>query len=141
MPGGAPPHLDPADEDDRAELVRLAHPELAAAIDAGEEAPVIGGETVNPRLHLLMHHVVAERLLHDDPAEDWLAFEALLEQGVDPHEAQHAIGRRFVEELVAELGPPPRQRPAATPLPRARSDRRGRERRKSQRAARRRNRR
>ena len=52
VPGGAPPHLDPADEDDRAELIRLAHPELAAAIDAGEEDVVVDGEAVNPRLHL-----------------------------------------------------------------------------------------
>jgi Domain of unknown function (DUF1841) len=141
VPGGTASALDPADEDDRAELIRLAHPELAPAIDAGEEVVVLGGEAVNPRLHLLMHHVVAERLLHDDPPEDWLAFEALLEDGVDAHEAQHAIGRRFVEELVAELGPPPRRQPAAAPPARARTDRHVRDRRKAQRAARRRNRR
>lgn len=137
VPGGAPSSLDPADEDDRAELIRLAHPELAAAIDAGEEVVVVGGEPVNVRLHLLMHHVVAERLLYDDPPEDWLAFDALLDQGIDAHEAQHAIGRRFVEQLMAELGPPPAQ-PARA---RARGGPRARERRKAQRAARRRNRR
>ena len=137
VPGGAPPHLDPIDEDGRAELIRLAHPELVAAIDAGEEIVVIGGEAVNPRLHLLMHQVVADRLLHDDPPEDWLAFGALLERVVDAHEAQHAVGRRLVEEMVAEFGTPP----APTPGPRARGDRRARDRRKAQRAARRRNRR
>lgn len=140
VPGGAPPHLDPADQDDCAELISLAHPELAAAIDAGEEVVLIGGEAVNPRLHLLMHQVVAERLLHDDPPEDWLAFEALLEHGVDAHEAQHAIGRRLVEELVAEVGPPLAHQ-AAPARARVRGDRRARERRKAQRAARRRNRR
>jgi hypothetical protein len=137
VPGGAPPHLDPRDEDDLAELIRLGHPELAAALDAGEDIAVIGGELVNVRLHLLTHQVVAARLLHDDPPEDWLAFEALLENGVDPHEAQHAIGRRFVEELVEEFGPPPA--PPAHPRPRARDERRTR--RKAQRAARRGNRR
>ncbi|MDP9384970.1 MAG: DUF1841 family protein, partial [Actinomycetota bacterium] len=137
VPGGAPPGLDPTDEDDRAELIRLAHPELAAAIDAGEEVVIIDGEAVNPRLHLLMHQVVADRLLHDDPPEGWLAFEALLEHGIDAHEAQHAVGRRLVEEIVAEVGPP--REPA--PSPRARGDRRARDRRKAQRAARRRNRR
>jgi hypothetical protein len=140
VPGGAPSTLDPADEDDRAELIRLAHPELAAAIEAGEEVVVTGVEAVNPRLHLLMHHVVAERLLHDDPPEDWLAFGALLEEGVDAHEAQHVIGRRFVEQLMAELRPPPAQQPASE-RGRVRGDRRVRERRKAQRAARRRNRR
>lgn len=137
VPGGAPPNLDPADEDDRAELIRLAHPELSAAIDAGEGAVVIGSEAVNPRLHLLMHQLVADRLLHDDPPEDWLAFDALLERGVDAHEVQHAVGRRLVEELVAESGPPSAPAPHAL----ARGDRRSRERRKAQRAARRRNRR
>ena len=138
VPGGAPPHLDPADEDDRAELIRLAHPQLTAAVDAGEEVVVIGGEVVDPRLHLLMHEVVADRLLHDDPPDDWLLFEALLERGGDAHEAQHAVGRQFVEELIAELGPPP---PRRAPPPRSRGDRSARDRRKAQRAARRRNRR
>ena len=137
VPGGAPPHLDPADEEERAELISLAHPELAAAIDAGEELVVVGGEGVNPRLHLLMHQVVAYRLLHDDPPADWLAFEALLERGVDAHEAQHVVGRQLVEEMLVELGPPP---PPA-PRPRGHGDRRARDRRKAQRAARRRNRR
>jgi len=98
------------DIDDRAELIRLAHPELAAAVDAGKEVVVIGGEAVNPRLHLLMHQVVAERLLYDDPPEDWLAFSELLTDGVDAHDAQHAIGLRFVEELMAAIGPPPARR-------------------------------
>jgi hypothetical protein len=140
VPGGALPQLDPMNEDDRAELIRLAHPELAAAIEAGEEVVVIGGEAINPRLHLLMHQVVADRLLYDDPPEDWLAFDALLERGVDAHDAQHAIGRRLVEEIVAELDPPLAPAPLG-PRPRAGGDRRARERRKAQRAARRRNRR
>ena len=110
-------------------------PSSRPRIDAGEDVVVIDGEAVNPRLHLLMHQVVAARLLHDDPPEDWVAFDALLEQGVDPHEAQHAIGQRFVEELMEEFGPPLRPRPRE----RARGDRRAR--RKAQRAARRRNRR
>jgi uncharacterized protein DUF1841 len=137
VPGGTPSTLDPADEDDRAELIRLAHPELAAAIDTGEEVVVIGGETVNPRLHLLMHQMVADRLLHGEPAEDRVLFDALLARGVDAHEAQHAIGRHLVEELVADFGPSP----APAPRARERGDRRTRERRKAQRAARRRNRR
>jgi uncharacterized protein DUF1841 len=141
VPGGAPPHLRPGDADDRAELIRLAHPELAAAIDAGEEVVAIGGDVVNPRLHLLMHQVVAERLLHDDPPEDWFAFQAVLDAGVDAHEAQHAIGRRFVEELMAQLGPPTGQQARPAARTRVRGGGRERERRKAQRAARRRNRR
>ena len=137
VPGGASPHLDPADEDERAELIRLAHPELASAIDAGQDVVIVDDEAVNPRLHLIMHEVVAARLLHEDSPEDWVAFDALLAQGIDPHEAQHAVGRRLVEEMFAELVPPH----APAPPPRGRGDRRARDRRKAQRAARRRNRR
>jgi hypothetical protein len=137
VPGGVPSHLDPADEDDRAELIRLAHPELAAAIDAGEDVVVADGEPVNPRLHLLMHQAVADRLLHDDSPEDRIAFDALLERGIEAHEAQHAVGRRLVAEMVAEFGPPT----SPAPRPRGRGDQRARDRRKAQRAARRRNRR
>ena len=120
MPGGAPPHLDPSDEDDLAELIRLAHPELAAALDAGEDVVVIDGEPVNARLHLLAHQVVAGRLLYDDPPDDWVAFQALLESGVDPHEAQHAIGQRFVEGLMDDVrtaaeAPPSRTCPRRPP--------------------------
>jgi hypothetical protein len=137
VPGGASPHLGPADEDERAELIRLAHPELASAIDAGQDVVIVDDEAVNPRLHLIMHEVVAARLLHEDSPEDWVAFDALLAQGIDPHEAQHAVGRRLVEEMFAELVPPH----APAPPPRGRGDRRARDRRKAQRAARRRNRR
>ena len=137
VPGGAPPHLDPADEDERAELIRLAHPEFASAIAAGQDVVIVDDEAVDPRLHLIMHEVVAARLLHEDSPEDWIAFDALLAQGIDPHEAQHAVGRRLVEEIFAELGPPR----APAPPPRGRGDRRARDRRKAQRDARRRNRR
>jgi hypothetical protein len=137
VPGGASPHLDPADEDERAELIRLAHPQLASAIDAGQDVVIVDDEAVNPRLHLIMHEVVAARLLHEDSPEDWAAFDALLAQGIDPHEAQHAVGRRLVEEMFAELVPPH----APAPPPRGRGDRRARDRRRAQRAARRRNRR
>ncbi|HUO70706.1 MAG TPA: hypothetical protein VMU39_08015 [Solirubrobacteraceae bacterium] len=140
VPGGIPPGLDPTDEDDRAKLIRLAHPEMAAAIEAGEETVLIGGEAINPRLHLLMHQVVADRLLHGDPPDDWLAFRALVEGGGDAHEAQHVIGRRFVAEMMAEVGPPSGD-PPHTSHPRVRGDRGARNRRKAQRAARRRNRR
>jgi hypothetical protein len=50
-PGG----LDPADENDRSLLLRVAHPEL----DGGEEAVIVDGEEMNPRLHLVKHEIVA----------------------------------------------------------------------------------
>jgi hypothetical protein len=57
--------LDPGDEDDRAMLIEALHPEFADALQ-GEDDVIVGGETVNPRLHVAMHQVVANQLLADD---------------------------------------------------------------------------
>jgi hypothetical protein len=46
--------LDPGDEDDRALLIEAQHPEFAGALH-GEDDVMVGGETVNPRLHVAMH--------------------------------------------------------------------------------------
>ena len=43
--------LDPADPDERALLLRAAHPEL----DSAAETVVLGGREINPRLHLTLH--------------------------------------------------------------------------------------
>lgn len=47
--------LDPADPDERAILIRLAHPDLDEAIEAGLDEVDVGGEPMNPRLHLTIH--------------------------------------------------------------------------------------
>ena len=54
-----PEPLDPADPDDRALLIRAAHPALDAAITDGRETAVAEGQEINPRLHLAIHEVVA----------------------------------------------------------------------------------
>ncbi|HTE64037.1 MAG TPA: hypothetical protein VK631_27005 [Solirubrobacteraceae bacterium] len=56
--------LDPADEDDRSVLLAAAHPDL----DTGEETVVVGGQEMNPRLHLAMHEIVAKQLADHDRA-------------------------------------------------------------------------
>ena len=43
--------LDPADPDDRAQLIRAAHPEL----DSNRETVTLDGSELNPRLHLSVH--------------------------------------------------------------------------------------
>lgn len=62
--------LDPGDEDERALLIEALHPEFADALH-GEDDVLVGGQTVNPRLHVAMHQVVANQLLADDPPEAW----------------------------------------------------------------------
>ena len=68
--------LDPGDEDERALLIEALHPEFADALQ-GDDDVIIGGEPVNPRLHVAMYQVVANQLLADDPPETWQTVQRL----------------------------------------------------------------
>jgi len=57
-------------------LIEAPHLEFADALD-GEDDVIVGGETVNPRLHVAMHQVVANQLLADDPPETWQTVQRL----------------------------------------------------------------
>ena len=97
--------LDPADPDDRGFLVLAEHPELAEAIERGDEEVVVGGEPVNPRLHLTLHEVVASQLWDGDPPEAWQTAQRLLAAGYERHEILHmlaAVVAREVFGLLAE---------------------------------------
>ena len=62
-------HLDPDDEDDRRVLIEAEHPEYAAALEDDREVIGPDGSTMQPRLHIAVHEVVADRLWADDPPE------------------------------------------------------------------------
>jgi hypothetical protein len=150
--------LDPADEDDRAILLEAAHPEL----DTDAETMVIGGEEMNPRLHLTMHEIVAKQLIDDDPPEVWQTAQRLRRLGYRQHEILHMLASAITGEIwralrgergydraahVAALAALPesweRQRPGgpAPPASRASHAAEAKRRRRAQRAARRANRR
>ena len=61
--------LDPADEDDRAFLIRAERPEFALAIERGDEEIESDGQLMSPGLHLAIHEIVATQLWQDDPPE------------------------------------------------------------------------
>jgi hypothetical protein len=84
--------LDPADADERAILIRLAHPELDEAVEAGVEEVVVGGESISPRLHFVVHEVVAVQVIEDDPPAAFATLERLVASGRDHHEALHMLG-------------------------------------------------
>jgi Domain of unknown function (DUF1841) len=157
-----PEFLDPADQDDRALLVRAAHPELDAAIREGAETVMVAGQELNPRLHLAIHEVVANQLIRADPPEVWATARRLVREGYDRHEILHMLagamsgelwqglsGRRSYdhEAHVAALEALPdsweRARPdgPAAPASRASHSAQAKRRRRAERAARRRNRR
>jgi Domain of unknown function (DUF1841) len=157
-----PDYLDPEDPDDRSMLFRAAHPDLDAAIHAEEEAVLVAGQEMNPRLHLAMHEIVATQLADGDPPEVWATALRLRRAGYDRHEILHMLGGAMSGEIwqaltgrrgydrdahVAALEALPesweRQRPGgpAPPATRAAHAEQAQRRRRAARAARRRNRR
>ena len=157
-----PEFLDPSDPDERALLIRAAHPELDAAITDGRETAVVEGQEINPRLHLAIHEVVANQLIGADPPEVWATAQRLRKLRYDRHEVLHMLGAAMSGELwealqgrsgydhaahVAALDALPdsweRQRPGGPkpPASRAAHAAQGKQRRRAARAARRRNRR
>ena len=145
--------LDPADPDDRAQLIRAAHPEL----DTDLESVTIDGSELNPRLHLSVHEIVAAQLADDDPPEVWATAQRLRRLGYGRHEILHMLGAAIAPQLWAAMHDQrdydldqhrsalaalpdawERERPAARPVrgPQAAVKKR----RKAERAARRRNR-
>jgi hypothetical protein len=91
--------LDPADPDDRAFLIRAAHPEL----DVDHETVVVDGREINPRLHLTMHEIVAAQLADHDPPEVWTTAQRLRGLGYDRHEVLHMLGAPMTGQLWAAL--------------------------------------
>ena len=94
--------LDPGDEDDRALLIEALHLEFADALH-GEDDVIVGGETVNPRLHVAMHQVVANQLLADDPPETWQTVQRLAGLGYDWHNIMHMIASLVTEDVYWAL--------------------------------------
>lgn len=98
-----PESLDPADPDDRALLLRAAHPELDAAISDDREPAKVHGQEVNPRLHLAIHEVVANQLIARDPPEVWATAQRLQSLGYGRHEILHMLGSAMSGELREAL--------------------------------------
>jgi Domain of unknown function (DUF1841) len=91
--------LDPADPDERALLIRAAHPELDTDLQTME----IGGDEINPRLHLALHEVVANQLAADDPPEVWATAQRLHKLGYGQHEILHMLGATMAGQIWQAL--------------------------------------
>ncbi|MGH2955204.1 MAG: DUF1841 family protein [Solirubrobacterales bacterium] len=91
--------LDPEDIEERSLLIRLAHPELDEAIAQNREEVGVGGETMNPRLHLSIHEVVAAQIIGDDPPEAFATAKRLVELRRDRHEVLHMLGSTVAEQI------------------------------------------
>jgi hypothetical protein len=87
-----PELLDAHDPDERATLIRLAHPDLDEAIEQDLAELRVGGSAMNPRLHLIVHEMIATQIIDDDPPEVFQTAQRLLALGRDPHEVLHMLG-------------------------------------------------
>ena len=94
--------LDPGDEDERAMLIEALHPEFTEALQ-GEDDVIVDGQTVNPRLHVAMHQVVANQLLADNPPETWQTVQRLAGLGYDWHNIMHMIAALVTEDVYSAL--------------------------------------
>lgn len=95
--------LDPADEDDRRILILAEHPELRVAIEDDHDEICINGLTMSPRLHLVMHEIVANQLWDDNPPEVWQTAQRLVAAGYDRHEVLHMIGSVVSADIYRAL--------------------------------------
>jgi hypothetical protein len=73
-------------------MIALAHPQLSDAIADGAEEVRVGATTMNPRLHLAIHEIVAQQLVDGDPPEAIETAQRLLAIGRDQHEVLHMLG-------------------------------------------------
>ena len=83
-------------------LIEALHPQFADALH-GDDDVIVGGETVNPRLHVAMHQVVANQLLADDPPETWQTTQRLAGLGYDWHNIMHMIASLVTEDVYRAL--------------------------------------
>jgi hypothetical protein len=63
----------------------------------------MGGEPVNPWLHVAMHQVVANQLLAGDPPETWQTVQRLAGLGCDWHNIMHMIASLITEDVYSAL--------------------------------------
>lgn len=87
------------DEDVRAVVIRQEHPEFEEALRAGVREIDGPSGPMNPRVHLLMHGIVATQLWDNSPPEVWEAARRLLDSGYQRHEILHMLGRPVSEQV------------------------------------------
>ena len=78
--------------------IMYEHPEYAGVLHE-EEIETEDGAKVNPRLHIVVEAIIQKQLAKADPPEVRDTYQKLIDEGFDPHEARHAIGRILIETI------------------------------------------
>jgi Domain of unknown function (DUF1841) len=94
---------DLADPDVRSLVIRHEHPEFDRALREGLPDVEVDGESINPRLHLAMHEIVAAQLWDGDPPEAWETAARLLELGYERHEILHMLAAPVAQQIWGTL--------------------------------------
>jgi hypothetical protein len=94
---------DLRDPDMRSLVIQQEHPELEAALDSGLDEIDLGYGPMNPRLHLVMHEVVATQLWDDSPPEVWTTAVRLLKADYERHEVLHMLMRPVSDQVWSTL--------------------------------------
>lgn len=96
-------YLDLQETDERSVLIEAEHPELARAIERGNEEILQHGQAINPELHLQVHQIVQTRLWDDEPPEMWETAQRLTRLGYGRHVVLHMLMNVVSDELYAAL--------------------------------------
>jgi hypothetical protein len=91
--------LDPTDPDERAVPIRLAHPAFEDAIERGDDELIVDGRVMNPRLHLMIHEIVATQIIDGDPRVRFETAERLIAAGRDRHDVLHMLGSTVSDQI------------------------------------------
>jgi hypothetical protein len=94
--------LDPGDEGELTVLIEAQHPEFEHALRDNEEV-LIGGEPMSPRLHVVMHQIVVNQVMSDDPPEVWQTVQRLDRLGYDWHNIMHMIAALVSEDIYRAM--------------------------------------
>lgn len=94
---------DLGDADVRSLVIRREHPEFEDALERGLREIDLGNGSMNPRLHLAMHEIVATQIWDDSPPEVLETAVRLLDEGYERHEILHMLGRPVSDQMWAAL--------------------------------------
>ena len=92
----------PASDPDPEAWLALDEADRIALVQANHDDPHLDARRAH--LHAVVHSIVETQLAADDPPEVRATLRRLITEGLDRHDAIHAIGSLIAEQLHAMMG-------------------------------------